>query len=206
VSLRSRLSFRAGGSGSTRTHVRVPITVPERIAIVLISIALSLGLIAVLSGFFAGRDQPGVSGSTVPGQAFPDQGHAHLKPGEPHPPYSSNPPTSGPHVPQPVLRDDAQLNDDQLLQALEVGNVVLMYGGRTPPAGLEQLARSVSYAFTPAVAAAGQAVILARRPGTTGVIGLAWAHMISVAGPSDPALRQFAAFWLGHGAPGHRTR
>lgn len=204
MSLGSRLRPRAASSRSAAA--RVPITIPERIAIVVVALVLSVGLIAVLSGFFAGRDQPGVSGSTGPGQAFADLGHAHLAPAEPRPTYNSSPPTSGPHVPEPVLHDQSPLNDDQLLQALEMGNVVLMYGSPTPPAGLATLARSVSYSFTPAVAAAGQAVILARRPGTTGVIGLAWAHMLRVSSASDPVLRQFAAFWLGRGAPGHRGR
>ena len=39
------------------------------------------------------------------------------------------------------------------------------------------LALSVAGPFSPALAAAGQAVILARRPGTTGLIGLAWTRM-----------------------------
>ena len=41
----------------------------------------------------------------------------------------------------------------------------------------------------------------ARRPGTAGVIALAWTHMLRVATPTDPALRAFAQFWLGRGAP-----
>ena len=44
------------------------------------------------------------------------------------------------------------------------------------------------------------AVILARRPGTGGLIGLAWTHMIKVGQAKDPRLREFAAFWLGRGA------
>jgi hypothetical protein len=187
---------------SRRKGARVPITLPERVAIVVVSLALSIGLIAVLSGFFAGRDQPGVSGSSTPGQTFRDLGHAHLTPGRPRPAYNSDPPTSGAHVPQPVLHDESQLSDDQLLQALEAGNVVIMYGEQSPPSGLSAVARTVAYSFTPALAATGQAVILARRPGVQGVIGLAWTHMIRVSTPADPALRQFAAFWLGRGAPG----
>ncbi len=58
--------------------------------------------------------------------------------------------------------------------------------------------------FTPALAATGDAVILAPRPGTAGVVALAWAHLLRVQQPSDPALRQFIGFWLGRGAPGAR--
>jgi hypothetical protein len=177
----------------------------ERLAIVIASLALSIGLIAVLSGFFAGRDQAGISSSSPEpafGQQFRDQGHAHQLPGQHHPPYDSDPPTSGPHVPVPVTRDNARLSDNQLLQALENGNVVLMYGGAAAPPGLQALAGSLAGPFTPALAAAGQAVLLARRPGTAGVLGLAWAHLLRVNTAQDPALRQFVEYWLGRGAPG----
>jgi hypothetical protein len=184
--------------------VRFATTALERVAIVVASLALSFGLIAVLSGFFAGRDRAGVSGApNGPGEAFPDLGHAHLRPGQSRPRYDSDPPTSGAHVTEPVPHEERQLNDDQLLQALEVGNVVVMYGGRTPPPGLRQFALSLAPPFTPGLAAAGQAVILARRPRTRGLLGLAWAHAISVRGPHDLQLREFVQFWLGRGAPGH---
>ena len=167
------------------------------------SLALAFGLIALLSGFFAGRDQAGVSAvDSGPGRALPDLGHAHLKPGAPRPRYDSDPPTSGAHVPVPVRHDQRKLSTDQLLQALEEGNVVVMYGGGTPRPGLRALALSLAPPFRPALAAAGQAVILARRPGTRGLLGLAWAHAITVPGPRDPRLRAFIQFWLGRGAPG----
>jgi hypothetical protein len=183
--------------------VKFATTALERVAIVVASIALSFGLIAVLSGYFAGRDQAGVAtGQTGPGIAYPDLGDAHLAPGQKRPEYDSTPPTSGAHVPQPVTRDETTLTDDQLLQALEEGNVVIMYGTKTPPPGLRALALSLAPPFTPALAAAGQAVILARRPGTDGLVGLAWSHAVSVRTPQDPRLAAFAQFWLGRGAPG----
>jgi hypothetical protein len=178
-------------------------TALERVAIVVASLALSVGLIALLSGFFAGRDQAGVTGTPSQlGAQFRDQGDAHLSPGQPHPAYDSNPPTSGAHVPEPVTHDTAELNNDQLLQALEEGNVVVMYGTRTPPPGLESFAHAVAGPFTPALAAAGQAVILARRPGIRGLVGLAWAHLVSVSAADDPLLKSFTQYWLGRGAAG----
>ncbi len=182
--------------------MKVATTALERVAIALASVALSLGLIALLSGFFAGRDQAGVStGGAVLGQQFSDQGHAHLAPGQPRPAYDSDPPTSGPHVPEPVLRQGSGLSDDQLLQALEVGNVVIAYGTPQPPSDLVALARQLG-PFTPRLASAGQAVILMRRPGTVGLVGLAWTRLLRVNSPRDPLLRAFAGQWLGHGAAG----
>ena len=174
----------------------------ERLAIAVASLALAVGLIALLSGFFAGRDQPGVSGAPAgPGQAFPDRGHGTLRPGQPHPRYDSDPPTSGAHVPEPVRHNEARINDDQILEALELGDVVIVYGARNPPPGLLSVARSMAPRFSPALAAAGQAVILAHRPGRPGLEALAWAHLLKASGPSDPRLRQFVEFWLGRGAP-----
>ena len=178
------------------------IRVVELMAIGVASLVLSIGLILLLSGYFAGRDQAAISGGTTgPGQAFPDLGHAALGPGQPHPSYNSNPPTSGAHVPEAVTHAEATLNDDQLLEALQLGNVVIAYGTRTPPAGLTRFTRLAAPAFTPALAASGDAVILARRPGTMGLVALAWTHLLRVSGPSDQQLGQFVSFWLGRGAP-----
>lgn len=180
----------------------------ERVAIVVVSLAISIGVIAALSGgFLAGGDQPGVSGAgTGVGQQFRDLGHAHLRPGELRPVYDSDPPTSGAHIPVAVKRDRVQLSDDQLLQALEVGDVVILYGARNPPPGLVALARAVAAPFSPPLAAAGQAVILARQPGTVGLIGLAWAHMVRVSAQNDSLLRSFAQYWLDRGAPGRAAQ
>ena len=193
---------------ATRQSARGPgesrlVRVAERIAIGVASLVLSIGLILLLSGYFAGRDQAAVSGGTSgPGQAFSDLGHATLSPGQPRPSYNSNPPTSGPHVPEAVVRDGATLNDDQLLQALQLGNVVIVYGTKQPPPGLAKFASTAAPPFTSALAATGDAVILARRPGTAGLVALAWTHLLRVNSPSDPQLGQFVSFWLGRGASG----
>ncbi|HSO99492.1 MAG TPA: DUF3105 domain-containing protein [Solirubrobacteraceae bacterium] len=178
-------------------------TALERLAIVVASIALSVGLIALLSGFFAGRDPAGVGGGTlVAAVRYPDQGHSHLAPGELRPVYDSEPPTSGPHIPLPIGRDETALSDDQLLEALELGDVVLAYGSRRPNPALLALQRAVAGPFTPRLAAAGQAVVLDRRPGTSGVIALAWTRMLHVASAADPRLREFTGQWLGRQASG----
>ena len=178
----------------------------ERLLIVVASFAVAIGVVALLSGgLLAGHDSPGVSGAASgPGVAFPDQGNARLAPGQAPPTYDSEPPTSGPHRPATITRNGAQITDDQLLQALSVGDVVMMYGTRKPPAGLAAVADGIApAAFSPPLAATGQAVVLAYRPGTTGVIGLAWAHMVHVRSPTDPTLRSFSQYWLGRGAPAH---
>jgi hypothetical protein len=174
----------------------------ERVAIILASLALSFGLIALLSGFFQSRDAGRLSGGTGgPGRQYRDLGDAILSPGQVRPVYDSNPPTSGPHVLEPVTRDWAPLNNDQLLSALALGDVVILYGSAPPPRRLVALARSVAGSFSPPLAATGQAVILSSDPGTRGYVGLAWTHMLHTRRASDPRLAGFASYWLGRGAP-----
>ena len=177
----------------------------ERVLIVILAFALAVGIIALLSGgLLAGRDNPGIAGQNGPlGAQFRDLGHAHLTAGAAHPAYDSQPPTSGAHVPLAITRDESEINDDQLLEALELGDVVLFYGSAHPPADLRALANAIAAPFTPALAAAGQAVILARRVQTNGVLGVAWTRLIHVRTAADPGLRSFVLFTLGHGAPAH---
>lgn len=168
---------------------------------VLIALAAVIGLVAFLNG----RDSSGVSATpSGSGQAFPDQGAKRLQPGQrPPAPYNSSPPTSGAHVDSPVTRADGPLSDDQLLTTLEAGNVVLAYGTPSAPPGLRALAAEAAGGpFDPSLARAGQAVILARRPGTTGIVAVAWRHLLRASSPSDPALKTFADDWLGVGARG----
>jgi Protein of unknown function (DUF3105) len=174
----------------------------ERTAIAVVSLVLSVGAIALLSGYFAGNDQAGITGAASgPGRAFKDLGDQLLPPGQLQPPYDSTPPTSGAHVSQPVERDETVLTDNQLLTVLSRGNVVIAYGTSVPPTGLRALANSIAGPFTPSLAADGLAVILARDPGARGLIGVAWTHILTVESAADPLLAEFARFWLGKGTP-----
>lgn len=167
----------------------------------LAGLVLVAGAVAALLLFFAGRDDAGVSGPQGPGLVLLDRGARHISPAERRSVrYDSEPPVSGPHVPVAVRRDATALSDDQILHALELGDVVLVYGTRKPPAPLRALANDVAGPFDPALAQAGQAMILARRPGTRGVLALAWTRLLRVSSPADPSLRVFADAWLGRGA------
>jgi hypothetical protein len=173
----------------------------ERGAIVLVALALAVGVIALLSGGLAGgRDDPGVAikPGAGPGIAYRNLGARHLTAGQSHPAYDSDPPTSGPHVPSPVTANNAVLTDDQLLSALEVGDVVYMYSTPKPPGGLQVVADSVAPRFSRPLAAHGQTVILARRPGLSTITALAWTHILRSNNAGQ--LRAFAQFWLGKGA------
>jgi hypothetical protein len=171
------------------------------LAAVVVALAATIGLVMIL----AGRDKAGVDASgsagAGPGTELPDGGDRHLSAGDPPPHYATNPPASGAHRVTEVTRDAAPISDDALLTALERGDVVLLYGTPQAPGALRGVQQAVAGRFSPGLARDGQAVVLARRPGTRGVIALAWRRELRAASPADPRLRDFADYWLGAGAP-----
>jgi hypothetical protein len=175
----------------------------SRQALTALAIAgVAAALCAVLITILASRDSGDVNPASGPGTLEPDRGARHLGADAPATPASApnDPPTSGPHRPVAVKRDATALSDDELLEALHQGNVVLAYGTERAPAPLKTLQHDVAGAFDPALAAAGQAVILDHRPGIQGVIALAWRRELRTADAGDPQLRAFADAWLGQGA------
>jgi hypothetical protein len=115
-------------------------------------------------------------------------------------PDGADPPASGPHSGALVTRDRRPISDDQLVSALALGDVVILYEG-SPDPELVRLQREVAGPFDAEVAAAGQAVILARRAGAGAATALAWKRILRASDPAEPALREFAEFWLGRGIP-----
>ena len=169
-------------------------------AAALVLLAALAALVVVLTG----RDDPGVGVQAPggPGRLEPDRGARHLPAGEhAHLPPGSLP-TSGRHHPVPIRADRRPLSNDQILHALELGDVVIAYAGRRPPRALVRLQRSTTGGFDPTLAAAGQAVILVPRDSAGPATALAWRRRLRVRDPADPALRAFVEAWLGRGARG----
>ncbi len=63
------------------------------------------------------------------GQVFENQGQVHIKIGDSHPPYNSNPPTSGWHYSLPASWGvyDKPLVDEQAVHNLEHGGIWISY-------------------------------------------------------------------------------
>lgn len=176
----------------------------RRVVGAVVALALAAAGVIGLIALFSSRDSSTFSAARGPGRTLADAGDRHLAHGQSDPAYATNPPTTGAHVVVAVHQDGGPLSNDQLLTALEQGNVVLAYRTDSLAPALRSLAAGVSGGpFDPAVAAAGQAVILDRRAAVPAgkVIALAWDHELPPSSATDPAVRAFAQYWLGRGAP-----
>lgn len=164
-----------------------------------VALAAAVGLLL----FVQSRDRSTLNdgeAAAAPGRELPDQGAEHRRPAAGFH-FVTDPPASGPHLAAPVRRDGT-LSRDQLLHALELGDVVLVYGSAADEGALRAVQEDAAGPFDPALAAAGQAVLLDRRPGTKGVIALAWRRMLDAPRAGDPQVRAFTDHWLGKGVQG----
>jgi hypothetical protein len=87
-------------------------------------------VIAVVVGYFAYRAQ-----ADLPGQKFADQGNLHVQTvNDPHEPYNSTPPTSGPHLPYiaPWGVHTKPIVNELQVHNLEDGGVVVQYNCECP--------------------------------------------------------------------------
>ncbi len=78
------------------------------------------------------------------------------------------------------------------------GNIVLGYSDERLTRELEQVVLRSAGAPSPALVAAGQAILVARRPGQRpAVVAYTATRRHEAGGPQDPGLRRFIEYWLG---------
>jgi len=173
---------------------------PLRLALaILVAVAAVVGLLL----FVQSRDRSTISADergdgSAPGRLLPDQGAEHRRAPADFK-FATNPPASGPHLPVPI-RQEGAITRDQLLHALEAGNVVIIFGKRADEPRLRALQDDVSGPFDPDLATVGQAVIVTRQPQSRDIIALAWRRELRTRKADDPKLLQFADAWVGKGA------
>lgn len=81
------------------------------------------------------------------------------------------------------------------------GNVVLLFSDERETLALRLFATREGGRATPALQAAGQAVIVRRQTGVRSpVVALTSDRRLDAKGPTDPALRDFVEYWLGRTA------
>lgn len=93
-----------------------------KLAVFVIALIVVGGLIFVFT-------RPVKEKPQVLGEAIAEQGANHIEQGSDHPPYSSNPPTSGPHwaTPEECKIYTSEVPDEAVLHSLEHGAVWVTY-------------------------------------------------------------------------------
>lgn len=111
----------------------------------------------------------------VQGQHFGSQGRDHISVGAEHPPYNSNPPTSGWHYPEPYKTGvyTAEISDGTLIHNMEHGHIWISYKPDLDPAVVQQL-KDVAYRFR-------SKIIMAPRAANDSLIVLnAWEYQLKL--------------------------
>lgn len=105
--------------------------------------SLAVGIPILLIGGFISYILYTSSGANIPdiGELFADQGRTHIKEGQAHPDYNSNPPTSGWHYDAPadwgVYKEE--FPQERLIHNLEHGGIVIQYKPELDPQIISEL-------------------------------------------------------------------
>lgn len=112
-----------------------------------------LGFPGITGGIANGSaDGPTVNGSDRPGQSYPIQGRQHVRPGQSHPDYNSNPPTSGWHYRKPANWGfyTRQLQDERVVHNIEHGGIWISYTSAVNRTVLDKL-RTIAHQYPKSV-------------------------------------------------------
>ncbi|MDE3089602.1 MAG: DUF3105 domain-containing protein [Chloroflexota bacterium] len=160
----------------------------------IVAAVVVIGLIVMASGALnpsAATIQPvaQVAGTVSCGavQDFPVQSRDHIKPNQPHPDYSSNPPTSGWHwdTPQDWGIHTTPQFQEQLVHNLEHGGIVVQYNN---------LSSADTQRLTNLVQRDTYHMILAPYPGLPSGVQVAmtaWTHLQTCTGVNENAIHAF---------------
>jgi hypothetical protein len=122
-------------------------------------------------------------------QTFPSQGGTHIAPNDSHPPYNSNPPTSGWHWANPQdwgIYDSPQVQE-QLVHNLEHGGIVIQYRD-LPASDLQRLKNLVQRDRIHMILAPYPDL-----PTGSNVALTAWTHLQSCNGVDETSINRFIA-------------
>lgn len=107
-----------------------------------LAVAIPLVILGGIMGYalYAGSGGDNVATPDI-AELLPDQGTTHIKEGEAHPPYNSNPPTSGWHYGNPVDWGTykEKFSQEQLVHNLEHGGIVIQYKPTLDPPIIKKL-------------------------------------------------------------------
>ncbi len=160
---------------------------------VIIGGAIVVSLMVV--GIFIAIQPPGINYSQPDkSQIFPDLGRQHVGKGTPHPPYNSNPPTSGWHDPQPAAWGVylSVIPDENVIHSMEHGGVWLSYRDVDDAETVQQL-QDIARRYP-------SHVIMTHRPANDSRIAVAaWGHLLKMDKVDSGQIYDFIARYRMHG-------
>lgn len=109
------------------------------------------------------------------GEKMPDMGSMHVKKGQEHPAYNSNPPTSGWHwagTAGPGIKDE-QVADELVLHSMEHGAAVLWYRADLPQSDVEKLKSAFQ-------SATGKKIMIPRESLDVPVALTSWGYLLKL--------------------------
>lgn len=149
----------------------------------------------IIIGGFIAIQPPGINPNLADkSQNIPDQGSAHVGQGTPHPPYNSNPPTSGWMDPQPAAWGVYQsvIPDENMVHSLEHSGVWLSYRDANDTETIQQL-QDIARRYT-------SQVIVTYRPANDSRIAIAaWRRLLKMDKVDSAQIYDFIARYRGRG-------
>lgn len=136
-----------------------------------------------------------VSTKSLMGQGIPIQGQIHIKRGEKHPAYNSNPPTSGWHYGDGVGGSgihNSEVPDELLVHSLEHGAVILSYNETLPKDDVEKLKKI----FTQTT---GKGIMVPRTNLDAPVALTSWGRLLKLQTINEGTIKAFFAINSGKG-------
>lgn len=143
-------------------------------AIGLFTLLILVGGIFFLSGQDA-KEQVKQSQKLL-GQKMPDMGSIHVKQGETHGEYNSNPPTSGPHIGTGTAGAGihaTEVPDELLVHSLEHGAAIVSYKADLPKADIEKITKAFNDA-------AGKKIMVPRKNLDVPVALTSWNYLLKL--------------------------
>ena len=122
------------------------------------------------------------------GEKMPDQGAVHVARGESHPPYNSNPPTSGWHwtgVAGGGIKDEAKdVPDELVLHSMEHGAAVVWYKNDLPQEDISKIRSAFQ-------SASGKKIMIPRENLAVPVALTSWGYLLKLNTIDEATIKEF---------------
>ena len=149
----------------------------QRLSLIAVAVVVVVGVVVWLGrgALRSGPATAGLGSTPLPIVDYAIQGRDHIALGQPHPPYNSNPPTSGWHYPQPADWGfyNEELPDELLVHNLEHGGIWISYRSAEDTELINQLVALIR-------GYRSKVIITQRSRNDTPLAVAAWGHLMKL--------------------------